>query len=151
MKDNSKSTEAKKLYLSALKDARKKSFDKKATAKKLLEASNLGANEATYALASWYLHGTHFDQDIPKGIRLLKAACKAGNASACFDLAYSFEVGAGVAKNPERAFQLYMEASMRGDKEATRHVARCLWHGIGAPKNRILADLWGKGVSFSME
>lgn len=147
MKNNSNLATAKKLYLSALRDARKKSFNKKITAGKLLEASRLGSNEATYALASWYLHGTHFDQNIPKGIRLLKAASRVGNASACFDLAYSFEVGVGVTKNLERAFQLYMEASMRGDKESTRHVARCLWHGIGTLKNRALADLWGKGIS----
>jgi uncharacterized protein len=137
---------AKKLYSSALRAAKKKSFDKKKTSTKLLVASKLGSAEATYALASWYLNGTHFDQNIPKGIRLLKAARKAGVASACFDLAYSFEVGAGVTKNLEQAFQLYMEASMRGDEESTRHVARCLWHGIGTMKNRALADLWGQKI-----
>lgn len=132
-----------RLYEAALAGAKSGSMKPIEVSKDLEKASLLGSSDATYALATWYLHGTFFKKNIATGTRLLKMASEAGIAHACYDLAYSFEAGIGVKQNLPKAFQLYMEAAMRGDASANTDVARCLWHGIGTRKNRTLADLWG--------
>jgi uncharacterized protein len=136
-------TDAARLYRKALRLAKMQSPDFPKIANMLRDAGKLGSGEATYALATWYLHGEYFDKDLKKGTRLLRVSAKQKVPAACYDLAVSYEMGIVVKKDPERAFQLYMEAAMRGDNASNREVARCLWHGIGTSKNRVLADLWG--------
>lgn len=133
---------AKTRYEKALRLARSKSQNLEKISKLLAESAELGSGEAAYALATWYLHGNYFKTNLQKGTRLLRSAAKSGVPLACFDLAVSYEKGIILDQNFEKAFQLYMEASLRGDIAARKEVARCLWHGIGTPKNRTLANLW---------
>jgi TPR repeat protein len=139
-----KQTTSTKTYLKALSFAKEKSPDLERVSELLFKAKEQGSGEAAYALATWYLQGNYFKKNLKKGTQLLKLAAKAGVPLACFDLGVSFETGIVVSKNNEKAFHLYMEAALRGDGTARKEVARCLWHGIGTPKNRVLAHLWGR-------
>lgn len=138
------SAKANLLYKSALVLARRKEPNNVEIVRLLTSAHSLGSGDATYALATWYLHGTHYAKNAKKGTVLLKKAARMCIASACFDLAVSYEKGIVVEKNKERAFALYLEAALRGDGDAKKQVARCFWHGVGVTKNRIVADLWAE-------
>ena len=61
---------------------------------------------------------------------------------ALFDLAVSYEKGAGVRKSERKAYHLYVRAALWGDKQAIHEVGRCLFYGIGAKRDRRLADVW---------
>lgn len=143
MGNSEKKHTAKRIYRSALSKTKQEGFDTAEVARLLAQAAKLGSEDATYALATWYLHGKHFHADLDKGTRLLTKAARLGSAPACYDLAVSFEKGLGVAQDHEMAFQLYLEAALRGDTEAKKQVVRCIWHGIGTRKNRKLAEVWG--------
>ena len=71
---------------------------------KLNAASAAGDDRATYALATWYLHGKNVEKDIDRALNLLRLAADAGNADAMYDLAYSYEIGNGVPKDDRTAF-----------------------------------------------
>lgn len=134
---------ARRLYLAALRIAKKSTDDYGPAASLLQKASKLGCPDADYALATWYHFGRHFTKDIKKGNRLLVRAAKAGHPDACYNLAISYDNGLGVAKNHQSAFELYLEAALRGHIDAHKQVARCFWDGSGVRKNRAIADLWG--------
>ncbi len=142
--NDGKLAEAATQYRKALRIARQEGAKYEKVFELLEQSMKMGSADATYAVATWYLHGTHVAPDIVKGTNLLKRAVRMGNSSACFDLASSFERGLGVTKDTAKAFDLYLEAALRGDQSAYREVARCYWHGIGTRRNRIIADLWGK-------
>lgn len=73
---------------------------------KLLDiAYKQGSPEATYAIATWYLHGSHFlEQDYVKGTKYLKKAAKMKWPDAMYDLAISYEGEMYVSKNKKKAF-----------------------------------------------
>lgn len=109
----------------------------------LLEAHNIGSAEATYAIATWYLHGGNYlDKDYTKGTQYLKKAAEKYWPAALYDLAISYERGLYVKKNRTKAFHLYLQAAIREDAGAISEVARCYYYGIGTRKNRVLANIW---------
>ena len=137
-------SKAKRLYLAAIRLARHAEDDFEPAAKLLIQSSKLGCPDADYALATWYLFGRHFPKNVKKGNYFLKKSAKAGNRDACYNLAISYDNGLEVPRDHLRAFELYLEAAMRGHIEAHKQVARCFWDGSGVKKNRVIADLWGE-------
>ena len=73
---------------------------------------------------------------------LLKRAVNKNLPEACYDLAVCYEEPAGVVKNQEKAFELYLKAALYGDKQSFHEVGRCYYYGIGVIKNKSLADIW---------
>lgn len=115
------------------------------SAKCLLEvASNAGDHRATYALATWYLHGKSpvVSIDKKKAANLLKTSADAGNVDASFDYGVSLEKGAGVRKNEKAALVYYLRAALGGDAAAMEAVGRMYYFGIGVPKDRKVAWVW---------
>ena len=98
--------------------------------------------EATYALATWYLHGKYFKQDLRKAAMLLREAARSNIADALYDLAVSYEEGKGVKKNLEKACELYLRAALQGDEQSTYEVGRCYYYGIGVSQDRKIAKVW---------
>ncbi len=109
------------------------------TAALLLESHKQGDARATYALATWFIHGVHFEIDASKAFQLLKKASKNGIREATYDLAYAYEIGFGVAKSPTKAFKSYLDAARKGDPDAMEEVVRCVYYGVGFCKCKALA------------
>jgi uncharacterized protein len=129
-------------YEEALAKSKKEEISEFFVLELLQKSMALGNPKATYAVATWYLHGKFVKKDIRFGTKLLKKAAKLGSAEACFDLAVSYETGVGVKKDVERAFDLFLESALRGDVDANYSLYRCFWHGIGTRRNRTIAGLW---------
>lgn len=108
----------------------------------LTAAHEAGDARATYALATWYLHGRFFKKDMRKSIALLRKAAQNDVPDALFDLAVCYEKGAGVAKNPRKAIQLYLRAALHSEKQSVYEVARCYYYGIGVQQDRSIARVW---------
>lgn len=108
----------------------------------LTEASSARDPRATYALATWYLHGTNVRKNIKKAALLLEEASAQGNREAMFDLAVCYKKGRGREKDLRRAFLLYLESALSGDNQALYEVYRCYWYGIGVERDRELAIIW---------
>jgi len=108
----------------------------------LEESVEEGNSEASYALATWYLHGTNLSKNINKGAALLNNAADTNHPDACFDLAICYEKGAGVSQSFEKAFELYLRAALYGDKQSFCEVGRCYYYGIGIGVDKIIADIW---------
>lgn len=105
-----------------------------AHAAQLLERGlRLGDPFAAYALGTWFFHGINgFTQDRKMGIKLFKIAADAKVPHALFDLANSYEM----------AYLLYLDAAIRGDKQAVFEVARRLTYGIGTVRDPVVAGIW---------
>ncbi len=109
------------------------------------EAHEQGDIEATYALATWYLHGKYLNQDTILARQLLEKAAKANYSPALFDLAIMIEKSnSNKIRNKKEAFRLYVKSALLGDVDSYHEVARCYYYGIGTKKNRELADVWLK-------
>lgn len=108
----------------------------------LSRASARGDARATYALATWYLHGHVVAKNIRTGTTLLRRAAQGEVPEAVFDLAVSYETGVGVARSERQAAKLYLKAALLGDREAMHSVGRCLYHGIGFVRDRVQAAVW---------
>lgn len=100
-----------------------------------------GDRRATYALATWYIHGVVLKADRAKAFRLLKMSAAAGIADASFDLARSYEVGYGTRKSPVKALECYIDSASKHDVDAALQVVRCVFWGIGAQRSKKLAYL----------
>ena len=107
----------------------------------LEEAESRHIPIASYALATWYLHGRYVKKDLQKGFEYLTKASKGDIKEAFYDLAVCYEKGSGTPKNLEKAFQNYLEASLLGDKDSYYEIVRCLYYGIGVKKNKELSTL----------
>jgi TPR repeat protein len=102
-----------------------------------------GDLRATYAIGTWYLHGSAVTpRNIVKALKMIRAAAKGGVADAAFDLAICYEKGAGVQKSLMRAFEWYVRAALLGDMQATYEVGRMYFYGLGVPRNRRLSSFW---------
>lgn len=108
----------------------------------LNRAVGRGDASSAYALATWYLHGTHVRKNFGRGAALLQQAARANIPEALYDLAVSYEKGAGITRSKKTAYELYLRAALWGDKQAVRSVGRCLYYGIGVTQNRRHADIW---------
>lgn len=130
------------MYLRALRLVAKPGYDAERVIDILRESSRLGVAEATYALATWYLHGKHVKKDLPTAAGLLEEAASKDLPDALFDLAVCYEKGAGVKRSARLAFECYLRAALLGDEQARPEVYRCYYHGIGISKNKRIAEIW---------
>jgi TPR repeat protein len=113
----------------------------------LLEAADTaGDARATYALATWYLHGQPpvLRQDRKKAVSLLERAAEAGVADALYDLGVSYEKGEVDEPDHRRAFENYLKAALRGEVQSIYEVGRCYYYGIGVTADQQIADIWIK-------
>ena len=109
----------------------------------LIEAERGGDARATYALATWYLHGSEFTKpDLRRATSMLRAAADADVSEANYDLAVSYEKGVGLKRSLPRAFEHYTKAALLGDAQSYVEVGRMLHYGIGVSRNRRLAKVW---------
>ncbi len=131
-----------RLYNKAMRHAADENADLHQVYLLLSKAQQLGHSGATYALATWYLHGKFVEQNFGKAFHLLQQAADDNVAEACFDLAICYERGHGVKVNPKNAFLNYTKASLLGDRQAIYEVGRCYYYGIGTGKSATLAKLW---------
>ena len=108
----------------------------------LQAASDRGDPKATYAIATWYLHGHVVRKSFKKGFGLLYAIRDSRIRGALFDLALCFESGRGVEKNLRMALKYYKKAASLGDADPKCELARCLYYGIGVSRNQKAAAHW---------
>jgi TPR repeat protein len=108
----------------------------------LTRAHQSGDVRATYALATWYLHGRFFKKDMRKSVALLRKAANHNIPDALFDLAVCYEKGAGVPVNEPKAVELYLRAALHGEAQSVYEVGRCYYYGIGVQQNRRIARVW---------
>jgi uncharacterized protein len=110
----------------------------------LKEAHAAGDNRATYALATWYIHGKApvVKRDLGNAVALLKEAARAGNPDALFDLGVAYESGETGEPDVVEAFRSYVGAALRGHLQSLYEVGRCYEHGIGVPADIAIADIW---------
>ena len=130
------------LYDAALKLASASDADYERLAPLLGAAHESGDARATYALATWYLHGRVFKKSLRKAIALLRAAAAKNMADALYDLAVCYENGEGVPRNDRKAVQLYLRAALQGDRQSVYEVGRCYYYGIGVGMDRSIARVW---------
>ncbi|HJT92192.1 MAG TPA: hypothetical protein VJ777_09650 [Mycobacterium sp.] len=130
-------------YEVALAKAKKSKRRTKEVYDLLMTAHEKGDARATYALATWYLHGTQFTKkSIAKATQMLKHAESENVPDAAYDLAVSFEKGAGVRKSAKQAFALYVKAALLGERQSVYEVGRMYYYGIGTGRDRRLAEIW---------
>lgn len=116
----------------------KKAFD-------LLEDGHrAGDTRATYALATWYLHGQDpvVQRDFKQAEALLKTAAATGMPDALYDLAVLYERGSLGEPDFPSAFRNYLSAAVRGDAQAVYEVGQCYHYGIGVAPDEAVADIW---------
>jgi TPR repeat protein len=107
----------------------------------LEDAYKGGDKRAAYALGTWYL----FEK---KALDLLAEAADARVPDALYDLALVYEEGElGVTPDPDRAFELYLRAALRGQEQSVYEVGRCYYYGLGIPEDRRIAALWRERAS----
>ena len=131
-----------KPYEKATKEIYKKKPDIELVKKLLFKADEEGDDRASYAIATWYLHGKYLEKDFKKGAFYLEKSAEKNNPEALFDLAICFETGKGKRKNFKKAFQCYLNAALHGDTQSVEEVARCFYYGIGIEKNIDVAEIW---------
>ncbi|XP_071951720.1 uncharacterized protein [Antedon mediterranea] len=107
----------------------------------LNKSANQGLCQAQSYLGSRLIYGPN--QDLSKGIDLLKKAVKQKDAEATYRLAMCYEDGIGVAINQAKAVDLYNKAAMNGHSEAQCCMGRFHQLGLGGiPANRTEAKAW---------
>jgi hypothetical protein len=92
-------------YDEALAVMKRRKPDLATAADLLVEAHGSGDYRATYALATWYLHGRHFPKSIRSAVKLLRQAASDNIPEAMYDLAICYENGEGMAKNEHKAVE----------------------------------------------
>jgi TPR repeat protein len=138
-----KKVKVSKQYDRALKLAQRQSVPSREVYNLLVKADALGDARATYAIATWYLHGSPFTKvSFAKAASLLRRAAEGGVSEAAFDLAVSYEIGAGIKKSLPKAFEYYVRAALLGDSKAHYEVSRMYFYGFGVKRSRGLADAW---------
>lgn len=105
------------------------------------EASYVGA---TYNLAGALIEGNGIPKDVTKGLRLLRAARRRGEAAAANYLGFCYRMGEGVKKDARRGFALSLEAAEAGVPAAQYDVGMCLLTGTGVKKDTAAAERWIK-------
>ena len=129
-------------YDKALEEASQPTADLKTVEALLIAAHEAGDARATYALATWHLHGKVFSKNTGRGLELLKIAAKHGVADALFDLAVCYETGEFVRKSTRKAAELYLRAALLGEKQSIYEIGRCYFYGIGVALDKIIARVW---------
>lgn len=131
-----------KQYRQALRESKsaRSQSEIRAVADLLEDAHRSGDPKAAYALGTWYFHGKFFKEDRKKGFLLMLEAADNFVPDACFDVAVSYETGAGIRKNIKKAVIYYFRAMMLGETQSITEVGRLFYWGIGVPKSRTIAN-----------
>ena len=129
-------------YETALAEMQRESPDVPRALALLQEAVQGADPRASYALGTWFLHGTHVARDVRKATKLIRVAADANVVDALFDLAVAYETGVGVRKNLKLAARHYLRAALHGSDQATFEVGRCYYYGIGFERDRPAAKIW---------
>lgn len=109
----------------------------------LSKAHEKGDVRATYALATWYLHGNEVIEKNEKvGVSMLLDIEKSSIAEAIFDLAFAYDCGEFVDHDDLKAFSLYMRAALLGNREACSQVSQYYAEGVTVQHDPALADAW---------
>jgi TPR repeat protein len=130
------------LYQQALDLATSPGADLEAVRPLLISAHEAGDARATYALATWYLHGRVVRKNMRKAVALLRQAARDNLPDALYDLAVCYENGEGVRKSMRRAASLYLKAALSGDLPSVYEVGRCYYHGLGVTADKAMANVW---------
>ncbi|GBG64079.1 hypothetical protein CBR_g40527 [Chara braunii] len=85
--------------------------------------------------------GPFDDRHLEPAIRFLRDLKEDLNTGAAANLARCYELGRGVQRDLNMAFQLYLRAATDGNHVAMYHVGRCYEYGRGVPKQD-----WTKAV-----
>lgn len=131
-----------RLYQLALKKALMDDVDLNEVFSLLMKAKKVNNYKAIYALATWYLFGTHVKKDVYKAFELLLEAAEHNIPEACYDIAVSYEKGIGTPIDLNEAFKNYTKAALLGDKKSIYEVGRLYYYGIGVKKDKQLAKVW---------
>ena len=103
------------------------------------------------ALFSWVAasQGQTVDQlttGVKKGdktsLEKLGSLAERGNLNAQFNLAFVYQHGEGVAKDPQKAFDWYLIAARRGHPSAQFNVSELYLKGEGVSKDIVWAYVW---------
>jgi TPR repeat protein len=131
-------------YDEALAEMRGERADVARAAWLLQRARAAGDHRATYALATWYLYGKEpvIHRDMKMALQYLTEASAANVPEALYDLAVFRELGEDGVSDVAAAFELYLNAALRGDVQSIYEVGRCYYYGIGIPKHRKIAAIW---------
>ncbi len=109
----------------------------------LRQAIDAGSPRAAYALASWYLPpGRVVEPDFAEARRLLQLAARADIPEAHYDLAVMHAKGEGVPVDERAAFEWYLRAAIRGDREAAYQLGVAYTYGEGVAADETLAEVW---------
>jgi uncharacterized protein len=110
----------------------------------LLQASNdAGDARARYAIATWHLFGNSLiEKNEAYGVKLLKSLQTSNVAEAIFDLAVSYDLGRSVRRDARKAFSLYMQAALLGDREACLQIAQYYREGKHVLPSMSLYKAW---------
>lgn len=110
----------------------------------LREAASAGDIRAEYAIATWYLHGREgvVERDVLLAFEMLKGLEDSCIPEAIFDLAIFYDFGEFVERDEERAFSLYMQAALLGNKEACEQIAEFFREGSVVEHDEKLQRAW---------
>ena len=118
-----------------------------------LSAANKGDAASQVLAAELYCDGRLYKDTMPNGkeiVRLLKNAADQGNLAALYLLGMQYDVGRGVAIDPQTAFKLFLRAANLGYPEAQMEVAEIYcrygneeaYKQYGEPKDNSTAIKW---------
>jgi uncharacterized protein len=103
------------------------------------KSSHLGA---MYNLGTVLMEGAGVPKDVRRGLRLLRAADRAGILEARNYLGLCYRVGRGVSRNARRGFQLTLQAARDGAPAAQYDAGICLLKGSGVKRDREAGETW---------
>jgi TPR repeat protein len=107
------------------------------------KAAYNGETDALFRAAYCYEHGIGTVPNIKGAEDWYTAAANKGHLEAQFHLAELYtRGGAGVAKNPKAAFDLYLKAAYASHTPSTRRVGECLMKGEGCQATAEGASMW---------
>ena len=105
----------------------------------MIKAAEIGISAAQFNLGNWYYYGEGVDQDIQKGIKLLKESWNQGNVKAANLLMQIY-----IEKDHTAAFNYILPAAERGDYQAQYYVGMFYSNGMGVDYNLDESIKWYK-------
>ena len=88
------------------------------------------------------VNGELAEPDYPGVLRYLKIGSDAGYPNSEYTLAKLYEEGVGVEKDPRRAAELFLSASIKGFAKAQYNLGKVYRDGAGMPKSEALSFFW---------
>ncbi len=87
-------------------------------------------------------NGTAVQPDYPGILRFLKIGADAGYPNSEYTLAKLYQEGVGVEKDPRRAAELFLSASIKGFAKAQYNLGKVYRDGEGMPQSESLSLFW---------